>query len=374
MSVHHELPTLADMKALSGDHPAAVSVYLATSPVPAERERAQVALKSAFDRALGELEDHGVDRPTRLVLAERRDEVLADAELWGTLSRSLAVFAAPDLLEVFVLPSRLEDETAVGTHFTLGQLWRPVSQAQEAFAVTLSANEWALWHATPEDRMQEVELSGEHPASAAEATNRTSAGRGDDRLAGDPYDLYAKRVADAARTELARLDPLEKLPLVIFADEQLIARFTERKEGRRILPVPGSPDRLPAAELDAAVRDLLADLNVADAQADIAALKDGDPGVLERDLAAIARQAVAGAVDTYWFDFSAEVPGTLDAGTGDLSYHQGEGMFAPGVSDLLDAVASLVHERGGRVVAVRGADLPGPWVGPALAKLRFSVA
>ncbi|HYO85350.1 MAG TPA: hypothetical protein VES01_02670 [Dermatophilaceae bacterium] len=373
MTTHHDLPTPADYGHLTGDHAAAVTVYLATSPVPVERDRAQVALKSAFDRALRELEDHGVPRPVRMALVGKRDDVLADGELWGALSRSLAVFVTPDLVEVFVLPNKLEDELVVGTHFALSQLWRPMTQLQEAFAITLSANEWRLWHATPTERVRELDPVGDYPQSAAEATNRESAGRGDDRLSGDPYDLYAKRVADAARKELAAIDPTEKLPLFVFADEALGARFASRKEGRELISVRGSSDRLTPAQIDEAIRDQLAELNVAEAQSSVSELKDGDPSVVERDLAAIARMAVKGAIDTYWFDFTVDMPGTLNSETGELAYEDGESMYALGVRDLLSQVAQLVYEHGGRVIAVRGSDLTDPWVGPALAKLRFTL-
>lgn len=96
---------------------------------------------------------------------------------------------------------------------------------------------------------------------------------------------------------------------------------------------------------------------------------------MERDLAAIARMAVKGGVDTYWFDFTTGVPGGLDPKTGELSYADvATAATTASVSDLLARVAQLVYESGGRVVAVRGADLGQSWDGPALARLRFSLA
>ncbi|HSO70118.1 MAG TPA: hypothetical protein VLQ67_10815 [Arachnia sp.] len=371
MTTHHQLPTSADLRALDGDFAGAVSLYVETSPNPSERERAQVALKSGFDSALRQLEEHGVDRGVREGIAAERDAILDDHELWGKLSRSLAVFVAPGVSEVFVLPNRLEDELHAGVHFAVGQLLRSISQPQEAFAITLSDNEWQLWHATPHERVAPIELTGTYPASASEATNRDSAGRGDDRLSGDVHDLYAKRVADAARTELARLDPDEKLTLFVFADESLAALFGPRKEGRRLVTVPGNPDRLNAAQIDDEIRGQLAELNVTDTLAELHDLGEGDPGRVERDLAAIAKQAINGAVDTIWFDVTLDIWGTLDTTNGALTYDRNADLFAPAVSDLLAKVALLVLDQGGRVVAVRGADLGDAWDGPALARLRY---
>jgi hypothetical protein len=367
MTIHHQIPEAADFARLTGDFDSAVTIYLATSPNPA-REQARVAFKSALDGAARELAD-----PAGVVA--QGQEILADEQLWGSLSRSLAVFLSDTSTELYVLPNRLDDQVVVGTHFELGPLWRSVTQQQEALALTLSADAWQLWHATPGSRIAPVELSGDHPADAGKATQRASAGRGDDRLGGDPYDLYAKRVADAASAELAAIDPDNRLTLFVFGDERLMHLFAERKSGRRIVGLAGNPDRVAADELDATVRGLLDELNLADTKAEIAALKDGDPGNVERDLAAIARMAIKGGVDTYWFDFTAPVQGTLDLTTGELSYADvATAATAAGVSDLLARVAHLVQESGGRVVAVRGSDLDETWQGPALARLRFSLA
>ncbi len=268
------------------------------------------------------------------------EAILADGQLWGTLSRSLAAFLTSTSTELYVLPNKLDDQVAVGTHFELGQLLRSVSQQQEALALTLSADAWQLWHATPGSRIAPVELTGDHPDDAGTATNRASAGRGDDRLSGDPYDLCAKRVADAACAELAAIDPDNRLTLFVFGDDRLIHLFSERKDGRRIVGLAGNPDRVGADELDATVRGLLDELNLTDTNAEIFSLKDGDPANVERDLAAIARMAVKGGVDTYWFDFTAPVPGALNVTTGELSYaDEATAATAAGVSDLLARVA-----------------------------------
>ncbi len=369
MTTHHQIPEAVDFARLTGDFDPAVSLYVATPADPAGREkRARTAFKSALDEAAGQLAD-----PVGVVA--QGEAILADARLWGSLSGSLAVFLTTTSSELFVLPNRLDDQVAVGTHFELGQLWRSVTQQQEALAMTLSAGAWQLWHATPAARIAPIELSGDYPSDAGKATKRASAGRGDDRLSGDPYDLYAKRVADAASAELAVIDPNNRLTLFVFADERLMHLFAERNNGRRIVGLPGNPDRVGVDELDATVRGLLDELNLGDTKEEIAELKDGDPGNIERDLAAIARMAVKGGVDTYWFDFTAGVPGTLDVTTGELSYADvATAATTAGVSDLLARVAQLVHESGGRVVAVRGSDLTEPWRGPALARLRFSLA
>ena len=184
----------------------------------------------------------------------------------------MAIFVAPGFTEVFVLPNRLDDAVHVGSHFTLGQLLRAPSQDQEAFALTLSANEWALWHATPTDRAAQLTIDESHDKSLDDANNidpendgKPRGGmHGDRGASGDErkkmlFELYAKRVADATRQELMLLDPDDHVPLFVFAAEPMLSLFIDRvRNGRRVVGVPGAPDRLGAAEIDAALRLQLA--------------------------------------------------------------------------------------------------------------------
>ncbi|MGR2752761.1 hypothetical protein [Agromyces arachidis] len=394
MTVHYELPTASDFQALAGEHHPAVTIYASTAPVVSERERAETAVKSAFDEALDRLRADGEDASAIDALKTQRERVLADKEVWSALSRSLAVFAAPGLSEVYVLPNRLDDATHVGSHFTLGQLLRAPSQDQEAFAVTLSANEWALWHALPTARAEEMPLDPNLPRNAEDAANRAPGDVGNRRVGGhgdrgmseedrrpEINDIYAKRVADAVWQELQAHDPDARVPLFVFAAEPLLSSFLERAHnGRRVVPVPGGPDRLNAAEIDDELRRRLAELNIDEAKSALRGLADGSAGRVERDLAAIGRMAAEGGVETLWFDFTTSVNGTIDAESGAIEFATGNGggdRLADGTraGDILPQLAMMVLSRGGKVVTVRGDDLEDTdWMGPAVAELRFARA
>jgi hypothetical protein len=120
MTVHYELPTTADFAALAGPHNPAITIYASTSPVVAERERAEVAVKSAFDEAIEQIKASGASNRELTELRQEREAILSDEPLWAGLARSLAVFVSPGFSEVFVLPNRLDDASHVGSHFTLG--------------------------------------------------------------------------------------------------------------------------------------------------------------------------------------------------------------------------------------------------------------
>lgn len=402
MTVHYELPTTADFAALAGVHDPAITIYASTSPVVSERERAEVAVKSAFDEAIEHVRAADGAGPEVAAFRAERDRILADQRLWGSLARSMAIFVAPGFSEIFVLPNRLDDAVHVGSHFTLGQLLRAPSQDQEAYALTLSAHEWCLWHATPVERAAKLDVDPAGTANLDEATNREpgedkprgsnrgmgaiSAQGGASRLMGDEgrktlLDLYAKRVADVVRRELQRRDAEERVPLFVFAAEPLLSLFIDRsRNGRRLVAVPGAPDRLGAAEIDDAVRQQLAKLNIREAEAALRQLTEGAAGRVERDLAAIAREAADGAVECLWFDFTTSVNGTLDRESGAVQFAKGNGAgeeLSDGThaGDLLPQLALLVMAKGGKVVTVRSDDLDGDvWSGPAMAELRFALA
>ena len=268
MTVHYELPTTADFSALAGPHHPAITIYASTSPVVTERERAEVAVKSAFDEAIEQVKASGASNHELTELRNERDAIIGDQELWAGLARSLAIFVAPGFSEVFVLPNRLDDATHVGSHFTLGQLLRAPSQDQEAYAVAISANEWTLWHATPTDRAAQMPVDPTLPKNAVEAANREAGEAGTRRVGGHgdrgaseedrrpaTLDIYAKRVADAVRQELQARDLDERVPLFVFAAEPTLSQFMERAHNhRRIVAVQGAPDRLGPSEIDEVLR------------------------------------------------------------------------------------------------------------------------
>ncbi|RXZ47509.1 hypothetical protein ESP57_13235 [Agromyces fucosus] len=394
MTVHYALPTAADFTVLAGVHHPSITIYASTSPVVSERERAEVAVKSSFDEAIERVKASGAANAELEALRRERDAVIGDQQLWAGLARSIAIFVAPGFNEVFVLPNRLDDALHVGSHFTLGQLLRAPSQDQEAFALTLSANEWSLWHATPTDRAVRLDVDESHDKSLDDAINRDPENddkprggkHGDRGVSGDErrkgfFELYAKRVADATRHELMQRDPDEHVPLFVFAAEPLLSLFADRiRNGRRVVTVPGAPDRLGAAEIDEALREQLGRLNVAEADGALRQLTEGTAGRVERDLAAIAREAADGAVEVFWFDFTTSVNGTLDRESGAIEFASGHGAGeqlhdGTHAGDLLPQLALLVMSKGGKVVTVRSDDLDGEvWSGPAMAELRFALA
>jgi hypothetical protein len=86
------------------------------------------------------------------------------------------------------------------------------------------------------------------------------------------------------------------------------------------------------------------------------------------DLAAIARAATFGAVDTAFLDIDESVPGFVDDADGALTLDDTGDAVNYGV---MDEIARRVLLARGRVLAVRRDDVPGD--GPAAAILRYPV-
>lgn len=368
------LPDVADLLRLGEPRDHAITIYAETAPGPDQRDTALVTAKSAFDKAIRDLRER---RMTADVEEQLRLEwqQIAESELWLRLSRSLAIFVAEDFHEVYVLPNALLTASQVGTYFDIGQLIRAVTTPQDAFALTLSGNGWNLWRATATTRAEELPLVGEHPVDVADATNRATVRDRDHvrRLVGDEgkkmlLETYVKRVADAVRDELGRIDPTAKTPLFVFATEPLLGLFRGLELRFETVAVAGAPDELRPDQIDDAIRTSLSALNAARTSAFAEKAGDGlARGLAATDLADIGRAAVAGAVSTLVYDFTDDTLGRLDDGTGEVT-------FDDGGYDLVSRIALTVLDKGGDVIAVRPDEVDADiWNGTALASLRYAL-
>jgi hypothetical protein len=385
MAVQYTLPHAEDFARLATRRSNAVTIYVATSPIVAERETSFTATKSAFDQALERVKASGASNAVHSALEKQWQLIAADDQLWGKLAASLAIFVAPDLSEIFVLPNRLENQLQVSDYFDIGQLLRAVTFPQEAYAVLLSVNDWSLWFATATDRAVRQDVLVDAPKNFDDATAREPIqGREEmGRLVGDEgrsalLKSYAKRVSDAVTAELTRRDPTESDVVFLFAAEPLLSLFTGFGIHRRtVLPIAGASDRLGASQIDAAMRERLSDWNAKGAQDHLDAIADqSGAGLTEAELSTIARAAVGGAIDTLVFSFTVDVNGTMDDASGAVEYAPDNGQAMPDgepAYDLLSRIAVIVLQRGGRVIAVRDDEITSSlWNGTAIAGLRYA--
>jgi hypothetical protein len=366
--MHTDIPTHTDLEQLLAVRdPVSVSIYLPTTPEESG-ERDRLVFKQLAGEALEQLAG-AADGDLREVL----DDLADDDAFWAHQAHSLAVFATPSGARTFQIPNRLSPMVEVSDRFHVKPLLRSATFPQAAFVLALSHNAARLVEVSPDAPPVEVTVPG-MPSDAASAVGKASiADRSADRRIqgseGQKIRLrqYARRVQEALRPILTGLD----LPLILAATEPLASIFRS-VNGYPYLAdavIAGNPDEKTDAELADASRAILDELYADELRELRARYEERVPqGRASDDLAAIARAATFGAVDTAFVDIDESVPGFVADADGALTLDDADDAANYGV---VDEIARRVLLTRGRVLAVRRADIPGD--GPAAAILRYPV-
>jgi Bacterial archaeo-eukaryotic release factor family 11 len=371
--MHTDIPTRADLEQLLAVRDAAcVSIYVPTTPE--ERgERDRIEFKNLGAEALEQLTAASLERDALNQLRDTFDDLVEDDEFWARQAHSLAVFATPAAARTFQVANRLSPTVEVSDRFHVKPLLRSAAFPQAAFVLALSQNGARLVEVSPDAPPAEVRIPG-MPSDAASAVGKASiADRSPDRRVqgseGQKLRLrqYARRVDEALRPTLSGLD----LPLILAGSEPLESIFRSVSTYPHLAPVaiPGNPDAKTDGELADASRRVLDEL-YADELAQLRTRYEErvPQGRASDDLAAIARAATFGAVDTAFVDIDATVTGFVDELDGALTLDDSADAVNYGV---VDEIARRVLLARGRVLAVRSEDIPGN--GPAAAILRYPV-
>jgi release factor family 11 len=369
--VHTDIPTRADLEQLLAVRdPACVSIYLPTTPE--ERgERDRLEFKSLSAAALEQLAAASLERDALGDLRDVLDDLAEDEAFWARQAHSLAVFATPSGARTFQVANRLSPMVEVSDRFHVKPLLRSATFPQAAFVLALSQNAVRLVEVSPDAPPAEVRVPGMPSDAAGAVGKRSIADRSPDRRVqgaeGQKLRLrqYARRVEEALRPILSGLD----LPLILAGTEPLTSIFRSVSTYPHLAPgvIAGNPDTKTDAELADASRGVLDEL-YAHELAELRALYEQrvPQGRASDDLAAIARAAAFGAVDTAFVDIDETVSGFVDEADGALTLDESADAVNYGV---VDEIARRVLLARGRVLAVRREDVPGD--GPAAAILRY---
>jgi hypothetical protein len=371
--VHTDIPTRADLeRLLSVREPACVSIYVPTAP-EGRGDRDRIAFKNLAGEALEQLGAVELARGALGELREALDALGDDTAFWTRQAHTLAVFATPSGAQTFQVANRLSPMVEVSDRFHVKPLLRSATFPQAAFVLALSQNDARLVEVSPDDPAEGVRVP-DMPEDAASAVGKASiADRSADRRIqgseGQKVRLrqYARQVDGALRHVLTGLE----LPLILAAAEPLASIFRSVCSYPYLvrLGIAGSPDETTEAELADASRGVL-DQVYAEELAELRDLyaRRVSQGRGSDDLAAIARAATLGAVDTAFVDIDETMPGSVDETDGALSLDATGDAANYGV---VDEIARRVLLTRGRVLAVRRDDIPGS--APAAAILRYPV-
>ena len=313
MAFHTDIPSRSEIERLLATRgPACASVYLPTSPLKQDIQADQTEFKNLAREAIAQLEAAGADRRSVSEVRELLDDVLEDDDFWAEQANSLAVFASPRGVGAFRLPNRLTSHVDV---------------ADRAPARRIQGSEG-----------QKVRLR-----------------------------QFARKVDRALRGVLAGLE----LPLILAATEPMESIYRSVSTYPHLVEsaIGGSPENASEEELAAAARGVLDEVYARE----LSAIRDRFELRFEQDrastdVAAVARAATQGAVDTVLVDIDEKVPGRLDEETGAVEL-AGDDAASYGV---IDEIARRVLLSGGRVLAVRGAEVPGG--GPVAAIFRYPLS
>jgi hypothetical protein len=372
LTLHTDIPTRSEVeRLLLARDPSSVSAYLPTSPITQDAQADRIELKNLVADATGQLEAAGADRRSVSDVREALDALVEDDEFWAEQARSLAVFASPTTLRTFRLPNRLGSIVEVADRFYVKPLLRAVTFPQAAFVLALAAGSVRLVEVSREGPPFAVDVP-DLPADAASAAGKASiADRSPSaRLQGSEGQKvrlrqFARKVDHAMRGVLTGLE----LPLILAAADPLDSIYRSLNSYPPLVEpgIPGNPEAASDAELAAAARTVLDEVYAGELSAirDLYDLRFSH-GRASSDVATVGRAATYGAVDTALVDVDAKLPGHLDEDTGAVTFAEDDAA----TYGIVDKIARRVLLAGGRVLAVRAADMPGE--GPVAAILRYA--
>ncbi len=353
------------------DHRAepSVTIALSSSPLPQDHERIRLALRDAIDESRRRLRGRRLPPGAAKAVNERLQDVLTDDEFWQHQSSGLVVFAAPESLTTYRLATDVDTVVHVGDRFDVTRLLRAVSYPQRIFVLQLAERMARLTEIGPDQGPVEHALSlpDDHELMLQHTDTDGNADR--DRARGATGDrLERERFCRVVQDEVVRIVP-PHVPLFLAATAELAPAYRAVSTHDALLDdeIGVHPASLDDRELEEWAHRILDRLH----QEETARWKAAFGGLRARHLATtrlaeVAAAAAASAIDELRFDAESDDTGTIDEFGRITDRHD------PDAPKIVDAIAAHVVRTGGRVRAVRNADLLDG--SPVAATLRFEVA
>lgn len=356
-----DVPTSRDLSALNDARAdVCVSIYLPTTPITQDIQKARIKLANLAREAVRQLEEAGTDKRQLAALQEHLHDLADDDEFWKYQAHSLAVFATPESLRTYRLANKLVQIVEVSDRFHLKPLIRAITFPHAAHVLAISENAVRLVEVSPDLPAATVKVP-DLPKDAASAVgkstinDRSPSGRvhGSEgqkvRLA-----QYVRKVDAALRPILAGSD----VPLILAATQPVEAIFRS-VSSISALPqaISGSHDRTSDADLADAARPIL-DAYYEEQIADFRALFDTRKGQRRTttDISNAARAATFGNIDRLLIDIDEVVDGIIDEETGAVTFNEAGDARNYGV---VDEIAGRALRTGAKVLGVRKDDIPG---------------
>lgn len=359
MSLNTDVPSRDQIEQLLAvESPLSVSIYVPSTPIGAQVEASRLEFKNLVKEARTQLEQSGAPSNQVQAITDELDDIVEDDDFWSEQSRSVAVFATPELCVTYRLPNRLPQEVEVGDRLYVKPLLRAITFPQAGYVLALAAGSVRLIEFAADGPSQVVKVP-DLPESAASAAGKSSLSdrapiRRIQGAEGQKLRLmqYARKVDRALRPLLAGLD----LPMVLAAAEPIASVYRQVNSYPHLLPtgVPGNPEQVQDENLVASARQIVDDQHRRDVQnlnERIADLENS--GRSSADLSALAYAATHGLIEILLVDLEQRVPGEV-SGDGRIQFADEDDHRSYGI---VDEVARRVLRTGGNVIAVRGNEI-----------------
>ncbi|WP_209426534.1 hypothetical protein [Pararhodobacter sp. SW119] len=356
-----DIPTPAEVRKLvSARGEAFVSIYLKTTPETQHIDAARTRLKQLTNDAVAQLEAVGAAKRTIWPIEEQLHDLMDDDDFWRTQANSLAIFVTPDSLRTQRLPNHLTETVQVADRFHLKPLLRAVSMSQHAFILALAENEVRVIELLGDQPAQEIRVPDlpKDAASVAGTANVNSRSYSGRQGGGEGQKHHLRQYCRQVDAALRGLMSGRSEPLILAATDPLLSIYRSINSYAHLADaaIETSPVRIAPHDLGTEARKIVDQLN-AELVADFTGLysERENEGRATTQVARAARAATFGAVDTLLVDMDSVVPGLIDEETGEITFDTEDSAVSYGV---IDEIAGRVLANGGRVLAVRRADIP----------------
>lgn len=373
--LHVDIPTLPEIQKLFAQrNRASVSIYLETTPRTQHIGEAGIVLSNLIREADSQLEAAGIEKRERWAIVEQLEEVSSDEGFWKYQANSLAIFATPHSHRSYRLPNHLTPMVQVADRFHLKPLMRAVSVEQHAFVLALAENEVRLIEVfgdMPAAEVRVPDMPKDAASAVGTATVNTRSHQSGRQHGSEGQKAHLRKFCRMVDAALRPLLSGRHEPLILAATEPLLSIYSSVNSYPEFASqaIETSPARILEQELAEAARPIL-DARHAGSIEDFRALfseRESD-GRATTDVAAAARAATFGAIETLVVDIDEVVTGRIDEQTGEVHFADEESADSYGI---VDEIAGRTLAMGGRVIGERREDIPGG--GSLAAVLRYPV-
>lgn len=373
----------ADMDRLANDYPEAIlaqreppclSLYQPTHRTHPDKAQDPIRYRNLLKRIEQSLRQEYPDRQVAPLL-EPLHAIADDVQFWNHTLDGLAVLSAPGFFRTYKLQRPVPELAVVADSFHAKPLMRIMQSADRFQVLGLNRHEARLYEGN-RDRIAEIDLAPEVPRSLDDALEREFGrdreirtygpiregkmgrhGKSDvkqDSVRADTEQFF--RIVD--RGVFEHHSRPAGLPLLLAALPEHHHAFREVSENPHLLDetIDVFPGDLTLDELRERAWDKVLPHYLARLAGFIDRFHAAMPrGQATADLADAARALVEGRIATLLLDDGRQVPGRMDAASGEITLGKLED---PHVDDLLDDLGERVLATGGEVVVVPGERMP----------------